>query len=54
MTMDTVFCYLLQDGLTPIMIASMMGHTNIVKALIEAHADVNIKDKVCTHTILCA
>ena len=36
-----------QSGRTPLMVASFEGHSDIVKMLIEANAQVNIKDKVC-------
>ena len=36
----------LQDHQTPLHRATMRGHTDIVKILIEKGADVNAKDKV--------
>ena len=36
----------LQDGRTPLMEASLGGHVDVVRVLIEAHADVRSQDKV--------
>jgi hypothetical protein len=46
---------LFQDGVTPLMAATWYGHLDVVKALIEARADVIAVNKVCwqlasTHT----
>ena len=48
---------LFQNGQTPLMAASSSGHLDVVKALIEARADVNAVDKVrrqlaSTHTLI--
>ena len=36
----------IQDGRTPLMDASFYGHVDVVRVLIEAHADVHSQDKV--------
>jgi hypothetical protein len=36
-----------QDGVTPLIVAAYNGHTEVVKALLERGADVNIADEVC-------
>ena len=36
----------IQDGLTPLIIASFFGHVDVVRVLIEAHADVHLQDEV--------
>ena len=38
--------YLSQDGMTAVMWAASKGHTATVKALKQAGADLNVKDKV--------
>ena len=35
-----------QNGWTPLMIASFNGHVDVVRILIEAHADIHKQDKV--------
>ena len=37
---------IIQDGWTALMKASENGHTDVVKVLVEAKADLNITDKV--------
>ena len=41
-----VILIIIQDGETALMWASAHGHTDTVKALLEAKADPNITDKV--------
>ena len=36
-----------QNGKTPLMVASVEGHVDIVRMLIEANAQVNEQDEVC-------
>ena len=43
----------LQNGVTPVMTASFNGHVNVVRALIEAHADINQKMKVMYFIFKC-
>ena len=40
--------FVLQDGWTPLVLASQNGHLEIVKSLIEAGANVNHTTKVVT------
>lgn len=40
--------YLLQDGWSAILLASVKGHAEVVSLLIGANANVNTPDKVCT------
>ena len=35
-----------QNGWTPLMIASLSGHVDVVRILIKAHADIHKQDKV--------
>ena len=42
-----------QKGGTPLMVASINGHVNIVKLLIEAKAHLNIQEKEVATTIFC-
>ena len=35
-----------QNGRTPLMTASFNGHIDVVRVLIEAHADINKRQKV--------
>ena len=35
-----------QDGRTALFYAAMNGHSNVVCVLVEAHADLNLPDKV--------
>ena len=39
-----------QEGLTSLMLAAQNGHTNVVKALLDAKANPNITDKVRVHS----
>ena len=41
-----------QNGWTPLMIASSNGHVDVVRVLIEAHADIHSQDKVWYYDIL--
>ena len=47
------YLLILQDGWTPLLVASMRGHDRIVELLIAAGADVNFADKVSCyqHTV---
>ena len=42
----------MKDGQTALMVAVRGGHLEVVKALIEAGADVNLIDKVCYGLLL--
>ena len=44
--------FLLQNGASPLMVASEMGHVEVVKSLIQGGANINHTNKVCAHTIL--
>ena len=44
----TLLVFVLQGGLSPLMVASWKGHLDAVMTLIEAGADVNQADKVST------
>ena len=47
-----MICYFLQDGDTPIHLASRYGHVQVVEKLISLGANVNVVDKVsvsCTY-----
>ena len=44
---DNVVLIHVQDGETPLYIASWKGHGAVVKLLLEQHADVNICKTVC-------
>ena len=44
--MCTIFIVLSQGGMTALMLASSEGHIQVVKLLLEAHADVNVTDRV--------
>ena len=39
-----------QSGWTPLMMASLKGHVDVAKTLIEAKASVNTKEKVYIYT----
>ena len=41
-----MICYFLQDGDTPIHLASSGGHVKVVEKLISSGADVNVVNKV--------
>ena len=43
---DIAITYFLQDGYTPIHLASRYGHVRVVEKLISSGADVNVVDKV--------
>jgi ankyrin repeat protein len=40
-----------QNGDTALHIASKNGHPEVVKLLVQSHADVNIKDRVSTESL---
>ena len=40
--------FVLQDGWSPLLIASFYGHLDVVKTLIEAGANINQANKVST------
>ena len=42
--------YDVQDGMTPLMGASLNGHVEVVRALIGSQAQVNTQDKVCSYS----
>jgi hypothetical protein len=42
-----------QDGSTPLLAAVAGSHDSIVKALLDAHADVNAVAKVCGGSMVC-
>ena len=44
--------FVLQDGRSPLYMASQQGHLDVVKTLIEAGANINQVDKVSTHTYI--
>ena len=46
-TLNLSFMYSTQDGWTPLLIASFMGHVYIVRMLIEAKAQINTAKEVC-------
>ena len=41
--------FVLQDGRSPLLISSLKGHLDVVKALIEAGAKINQANKVSVH-----
>jgi ankyrin repeat protein len=43
---DLIVCCTLQNGTTPIYLASQKGHTDVLQLLIDARADVNQPNKV--------
>ena len=45
--------FVLQDGLSPLHMASQEGHLDVVKTLIQAGANIHQADKVRTQTYLC-
>ena len=54
MKLNTILMgFVLQDGLSPLYMASQKGHLDIVKTLIEAGANINQSVKVSTHTYTC-
>jgi hypothetical protein len=40
------------DGVTPLMLAAYFGRTDVMKLLIDAGADVNLKDNISSETAL--
>ena len=44
--------FVLQDGLSPLHMASQEGHLDVMKTLIEAGANIHQADKVRTQTYL--
>ena len=47
----SVIFYSGQDGLTPLHLASLIGHVSVVEMLIKAGANIEKKDKVYTHVV---
>ena len=45
--------FVLQDGRSPLHMASQEGHLDVVKTLIEAGANINQVTKVSTHIPTC-
>ena len=45
--------FVLQDGRSPLYMASQNGHIDVVKTLIEAGANINQAQKVSTHIPTC-
>ena len=46
-----MICYFLQDGDTPIHLASSGGHVEVVEKLISSGADVNVVNKVSVNRV---
>ena len=44
--------FVLQDGWSPLHMASQEGHLDVVKALLAARANINQADKVSTHAYM--
>ena len=51
----TIFCYQTQDGVSPLYVASLKGHTEVVDLLVQAGADIHLATTdelhVSTHTV---
>ena len=45
--------FVLQDGRSPLYMASQEGHLDVVKTLIEAGANIDQAEKVSIHTYTC-
>ena len=45
--------FVLQDGLSPLHMASQEGHLDVVKTIIAAGANINEANKVSTNTYTC-
>ena len=45
--------FVLQDGRSPLYVASWKGHLDVVKTLIEAGANINQAQRVSTHIPTC-
>ena len=43
----------LQDGVTPLIVASHKGHTSVVKLLLEAKAEIDVQNKVMLAVVAC-
>ena len=43
--------FLVQDGYSPVYIASQNGHTDVVDLLVSEGADIHLAIKVCIHTL---
>jgi len=43
----------LQDGVTPLIVASNKGHTSVVKLLLEAKAEIDVQNKVMLAVVAC-
>ena len=42
-----------QDGVTPLIVASHEGHTSVVKLLLEAKAEIDVQNKVMLAVVAC-
>ena len=46
-----MICHFLQNGNTPIHLASRYGHVQVVEKLLSSGADVNVVDKVSVNRV---
>ena len=44
--MMLAFCTILQDGATPLMVASEQGHIPVIETLLKHNATLDLKDEV--------
>ena len=51
---DGVLLYIIQDGSTPLMTASIQGYSEVVQVLLNAGAHVNESNAVSSFITLCA